>query len=70
MKRDVADSEFKKGERVTDEYLGVGTVEENIGEGFAYVVVFDEAPHIRYNGGERRCLRFSETLTKAQNDGG
>ena len=54
--------QFKIGDRVVDEYLGNGTVKEVIKSFYNskvaqfYIVLFDIAPDIRYNGGNKECL--------------
>lgn len=60
--------QFKIGDRVVDKYLGNGTV-KNIIKNFYnsknaqfYIVEFDIAPDVRYNGGNRECLVLAHKL--------
>ena len=55
---------FRVGDRVTDDYLGHGTIEKIIdthGYGI-FLVRLDTAPSVQYNMGQNPTLMFGETL--------
>lgn len=57
---------FKLGDRVTHKYLGAATVigeyVDNSLRRWAYTILTDVAPPIRYNMGEKRCMAFPSDL--------
>lgn len=54
--------QFKIGDRVSHEYFGNGSVKEVIKNFYQpkiaqfYIVLFDNTPDVRYNGGNKECL--------------
>ena len=59
---------FKKNERVVDDYLGAGEVEEVIESSLqkglivAYMVRFDKTPDVRYNMAQNPTMVFPSGL--------
>ena len=56
---------FSIGQRVVAEYLGTGTVIEQIKiarGNIAYMVRFDKTPDVRYNMGENPTMVFPSSL--------
>lgn len=60
--------QFKVGDRVTDNYLGNGTIIKVL-ESFYnskiaqfYIVLFDNTPDIRYNMGNKECLVLPDMI--------
>ena len=51
---------FKKGDNVIHEFLGTGEVIKNVE--FMTLVLFDDAPPIKYNLGENPCAVFTKEL--------
>lgn len=64
----IAMLKFKKGDRVVDDSLGAGTVEQviesSLQRGFAVacVVRFDKTPDVRYNLARNPTLVFTSSL--------
>ena len=58
---------MKKGDRVIDEFLGLGTIEKvinGLGIARAYVILFDKVPPKDYNNSNNPCLRFQDSIKK------
>jgi hypothetical protein len=57
---------LRPGSRVRDEFLGPGTVVEELALRGAFMVRFDQAPPFDYNTGFNPCLRFADTLEELE----
>ena len=57
---------MQKGDRVLDEFLGLGTIKKVIKgldkKSFCYLILFDKTPPKDYNNCNNPCVRFKSNI--------